>query len=180
MTRRNALLAGAVVVVGLLGWAMFVVLGRQDSVTDSPLIGKAAPSLALPSLDGSTTLALAPPGKVSVINFWAPWCVPCRGEHQMLNRATGSWSLDRVSFIGVTYQSTPGDASTFLDTVGRNVPTVIDADGTASIEFGVVGVPETFFVDAAGVVRARVTGPVSEQQLTTIVTRLLAGQPVAG
>ena len=181
MTRRNRLLAGAVVaIVGLLGWAVFVVLGRQGSVTDSPLIGKAAPAVVLQALDGSTSLQLAPPGKVSVINFWAPWCVPCRGEHQMLNQAVGLWSPDKVNFVGVTFQSSAGDASTFLDTVGRNVPTASDSDGTAAIDFGVVGVPETFFVDAGGVVRARVTGPVSKAQLTKIVTRLLAGQPAEG
>jgi len=177
--RRRALAVLVVAaVVGVLAWAAFAVLGRGDSITDSPLVGQPAPAVVLPALESDAMVRISAPGKVVVVNFWAPWCVPCLGEHQMFNRVVGTWSPDDVGFVGVAYQSATSDVTDFLDRVGRNVPTLRDDTGKASIEFGVVGVPETFFIDRDGIVRARVAGPVSERLLTDVVNRLLAGQPL--
>jgi cytochrome c biogenesis protein CcmG/thiol:disulfide interchange protein DsbE len=121
---------------------------------------------------------LSSPGQVMVINFWAPWCVPCLGEHQMLNQTVAGFAADKVRFVGIAYQSTDSDVADFLDRVGRNIPTLRDPDGVASIDFGVVGVPETFFVDPTGIVRARVAGPLTQKLLTTVIDRLLQGQSI--
>ena len=119
-------------------------------------------------------MRLDAPGKVTVINFWAPWCVPCLGEHRMLNTASATYPADQVRFVAIAYQSQLADVTGFLDRVGRNVPTLTDADGIASIDFGVTGVPETFVVDRAGIVRAHVDGALTQSKLATLVDPLLA------
>ncbi len=177
-TRVGIAVAVVTVVVGGLAWAAFAVLGSERSITDSPLVGRAAPEVVLTKVDTDELVRIAAPGKVMVVNFWAPWCVPCLAEHEMFNRITSNWSSADVGFVGVAYQSSDGDVRAFLDRVGRNVPTLRDPEGRASIEYGVAGVPETFFVDRSGVVRARVAGPVTEALVTKVVTRLLAGEPV--
>lgn len=179
MRRRLWLMAAVVLALAGAGaWAALSVLGQGASITDSPRVGKPVPNVSLRQAEGDGLVRLASPGQVVVINFWAPWCVPCLGEHQMLNRVVGSYSPDDVRFVAVSYQSDASAVSTFLDRVGRNVPALADEQGTAAIEFGVSGVPETFFVDREGVVRARVAGPLSQRLLTKIVDRLLNGQPV--
>jgi cytochrome c biogenesis protein CcmG/thiol:disulfide interchange protein DsbE len=176
-TRRIVAVVAAVVVVAGLAWAAFAVLGRDSSVADSKLVGRPVPALTLPRVEGDDGVLLAGTGTVSVINFWAPWCVPCLGEHELFNRVAPAYERDDVHFVGVVYQSEDAQVTSFLDRVGRNIPTVRDADGIASIEFGVTGVPETFFVDRDGVVRYRVAGPVSEAKLTELLGRLLGAPP---
>lgn len=156
--------------VGLLAWAGFTVLGRDGGET-SRLVGKALPALVLAEAETSEPFALAAPGKVLVINFWAPWCVPCLPEHRMLNEQATNRG-DDVVIVGIAYQSDVGDVSRFLDRVGRGTRTLVDDAGRASIEFGVTGVPETFFVDATGTVRDHVTGPVDTETFDRIVDSL--------
>ncbi len=179
--RTRWIVAAAIAaVVGGIAWAAFAVLGDDPSITDSPLVGKAAPVVVLSALERDGEVRVSAPGKVLIINFWAPWCVPCKGEHQLFNRAISQWSPDDVQMVGIAYQSDDADVSAFLDIVGRNIQTLRDDNGEASIEFGVSGVPETFFIDENGIVRARVAGPVNEKLLTTVVTRLLEGKSLDG
>ena len=178
MTARRALVVGLLVVaVAGLAWAAFAVLGRDSSVAESKLIGKPVPALTLPRVEGGDAVSLATTGAVTVVNFWAPWCVPCLGEHALFNRLAPAYDAADVRFVGVVYQSEDSQVSGFLDRVGRNVPTVRDADGLASIDFGVTGVPETFLVDRDGVVRYRIAGAVTEAELTELLAELLAATP---
>ncbi len=170
----GAALTGAIAV---LAWAAVVVLGRDPSATDSALIGKPVPNVVLDQVEGNARVPIATAGRVTVINFWAPWCVPCLGEHRMLNGAASAYDPGEVQFVGVAFQSDDAEISNFLSRVGRNVPTLRDRDGLASIEFGVVGVPETFVVDRFGVVRARVAGPLDRTRLDSLVNDALREQP---
>lgn len=179
MKRRWIVLAAVLACTVGLAWASLAVLGDDGSIVDSPLVGRAVPAVELEDLGSGDLVRLAAPGQVVVINFWAPWCVPCKAEHELFNRLAPEWA-DDVRIVGIAYQSDPTEVVTFLDGVGRAVPALLDADGRASIEFGVAGVPETFFVDRTGVVRARVSGAVSESQMRKIVERLIAGDSLDG
>jgi cytochrome c biogenesis protein CcmG/thiol:disulfide interchange protein DsbE len=132
----------------------------------SALIGKPVPALSLPALDGRTQgfgpSDLAVRGRVTIVNLFASWCVPCREEAPQLAqlaRARG------VRLIGIAYKDRPEAARAFLDDVGDPFERVgRDADGRAGIEWGISGVPETFVIDGHGVIRGRF-GPLSPDGL---------------
>ena len=159
--RWKWLLGGAVVAVPLL---LGIGLTRDPSFIPSMAVGHQVPAFALEPLAGAGTVssqALA--GKPFVVNFWASWCVSCREEHPMLialgERAARSGGF---AVVGVNYRDDPEAARGYLDRHGRfPYPSGVDGRGRLGIDFGVYGMPETFFVDAAGIVRARHVGPLT-------------------
>lgn len=177
MNRRRIQIVLLAIVVAGVAWAAFVVMGRDSDVSPSALIGRPAPQVTLDRFDGSGPTALAEPGVVNVVNFWAPWCVPCRSEHRDLGALRSQWDVAQVRLVGVTFQSDLAAIGRFLDEVGDGVPTVTDADGLAAIEFGVVGVPETFVIDRAGIVRRRFAGPVDTAELQRVIDEMLLEGP---
>jgi cytochrome c biogenesis protein CcmG/thiol:disulfide interchange protein DsbE len=135
----------------------------------SALIGRPAPALTLQGLGGQgfdgrgiAPADLAAPGRVTLVNVFASWCIPCREEApqlQQLARARG------VRLIGIAYKDKPEAASAFLAQYGNPFQRVaLDADGRAGIEWGISGVPETFVLDQHGVVRGHF-GPLSQDGL---------------
>jgi cytochrome c biogenesis protein CcmG/thiol:disulfide interchange protein DsbE len=171
-----------VAIVSATALLAFVFIGRfgQDPrLVDSPLIGKPVPDLRLEYLEQEGSLAFSDlRGEILVVNFWASWCIPCRSEHPTLTSASAAYENRGVRFVGVSYQDQPAAAIAFLDELGRgaNYSYVVDPDSRATVEFGVFGVPETFFVDAEGIIRARVQGEVSPTVLGRTVEDLLAGR----
>ena len=91
-----------------------------------------------------------------MVNFFASWCVPCRSEHAELARAASNLQDSGVKFIGVVYQDRPDAARQFLSELGTSYDVVTDPGSRAAIDFGMFGVPETFFVDATGSVAGKV------------------------
>jgi cytochrome c biogenesis protein CcmG/thiol:disulfide interchange protein DsbE len=148
----------------------------------SALIGKPAPAVSLPALEGLTDGGRTVPGfatadlgkgEVTVVNFWASWCVPCVDEHPMLvalKAATG------VKLYGINYKDQAATARRFLGRYGNPFTAVgVDANGRAAIEWGVTGMPETFIVNAKGEIVYKHVGPISAQALETkIIPRVRA------
>jgi cytochrome c biogenesis protein CcmG/thiol:disulfide interchange protein DsbE len=152
----------------------------------SARLGQAATTLALPLLDGETgadgtraTWSIEEArGRIVVVNFWASWCVPCRAEHAALTAAAEQYHDDGVEFVGILHNDAEGSARAFLDELGRSYPSVTDPGSRAAVEYGVRGVPETFFVDRDGVIVGNVVGPVDLPLLTrTLDQMLLGGEP---
>ena len=176
MTRnRIAVAAAAAVLITVALAAVFAGrFGEDPRAVASPLVGKPAPTRELPMLDGSGVLSLDDlAGNVVVVNFWASWCVPCRREHAELAAAARRYEGQSVRFVGVVYQDKEGDARRFLDELGRPYDNVTDPGSRAAIDFGLFGVPETFFIDRDGIVRSRITGPVTTDAVAAAVDPLL-------
>ena len=145
----------------------------------SPLIDKPAPVFRLAQLQDSAE-TLAPQdmqGKVWIFNVWASWCAPCREEHPLLVAMARE---EKVAIVGLNYKDDTRNAQEWLLRLGDPyLMTAVDQDGRAGIDWGVYGVPETFVIDAAGVVRHKVVGPLTQQtwsrEVEPVLRRLRAG-----
>ena len=158
---------------GALAWFLYAGLSLNPREVPSPLIGKPAPAFALPRLDDPTQTVKREDllGKVWVMNVWASWCAPCREEHPLVV----AFARERkVPVIGLNYKDRPGDARTWLERLGNPyAATLIDFDGKVGIDFGVYCVPETFVIDAQGVVRFKHVGVLTRQVISQKIEPLL-------
>jgi cytochrome c biogenesis protein CcmG, thiol:disulfide interchange protein DsbE len=139
----------------------------------SPLIGKPVPHFQLAQLHApdQTFSPEQMKGKVWLLNVWASWCVSCRAEHPVLNEFART---GQVEIIGLNYKDEPADARQWLAQLGNPYTiSVMDTEGTAGLDWGVYGVPETFVIDKKGLVRFKLTGPVDPNNLQTEIMPLL-------
>ena len=151
-------------------------LGDGDpSRIPSALIGRPAPPTALPALDGLVSAGAPIPGldpaafkgKVSIVNVWASWCVPCHDEAPLL---TTLGQDKRLQLIGINYKDAPDNARRFLGHYGNPFGIVgVDGNGRASIEWGVYGVPETFIVGRDGIIAYKMVGPVTPENFDSVL-----------
>ncbi len=152
--------------------------GTDPRIIDSPLIGSQVAPLELEYLAGDGTMHLDDlRGDIVVVNFWASWCLPCRAEHRYLTSANRTYGSRGVRFVGVVHQDSKAAARAFLEELGwgENYLYVVDPESIAAVEFGLFGVPETFFIDRDGVIAAKIAGPVTDSSLEGTLDRLLAG-----
>ena len=127
----------------------------------SPLIGKAAPAFELPVLQqpGRNFGPADMRGKVWLLNVWASWCVSCRDEHPVLVELSKKGVLP---ILGLNYKDKDDEAQRWLQQFGNPYQlSAVDADGRIGIDYGVYGVPETYLIDAEGVIRYKQIGPVT-------------------
>ena len=173
MARKLVFLVPAALFAVLLV-AFAVGLRHDPHMLPSALIDRPAPDFALPGLyetaDGLTGKDLG--GQVTLVNFFASWCAPCREEHpelMALARRPG------VTLDGIAYKDKPEDSRRFLDRLGNPFAHVgIDRDGTTAIDFGVYGVPETYVVDGTGHIRYRHVGPLTAEDVKEKILPLIA------
>jgi len=148
-------------VFGLLIVVFTIGLDRDPTFVPSPLIGKIAPAFELPLLrDPARQLTDADlRGQVTLLNVWATWCVGCRQEHETLNRIA---SLGLVPIYGLNWKDDRALAEDWLSKLGNPyTATGFDGDGRVAIDWGVYGAPETFLIDASGVVLYRHISPLT-------------------
>ncbi|MBI2162426.1 MAG: TlpA family protein disulfide reductase [Candidatus Rokubacteria bacterium] len=140
----------------------------------SPLVGRPAAAFTLTTFDGAPLSLEAQRGKVVVVNFWASWCYPaCYEEAPVLERNWRRYRDRGVVVIGVDIQDTVEAAQKFIRDFDLTFPNVRDATGKVSVDYGVYGVPETFFVDRQGRIRAKHVGAVTDEVFRRHVDRLL-------
>ena len=174
-SRRLAVLLPLAVFLAVA--ALFLVrLGAGDpSRIPSALIGHAAPQTSLPPIDalvrdghpvpGLSTADFS--GAVTVVNVWASWCVPCHDEAPLLMRLAED---KRIRVVGINQKDRPENARRFLGRYGNPYAAVgADANGRASIEWGVYGVPENFVVGRDGKIAYKLVGPITADNLETVV-----------
>jgi len=168
-------LIGAVIVVaGLLTTLFGFGLTRDPSILQSSLVGRRGPGFALPTLDASRVIRLSDlRGQVVVINFWASWCAACRQEHPNLLAAWERYRDQGVVLLGIDYQDSSAAAKAFMKQMGGDWPILTDPESRVAIDYGVYGVPETFFIGRDGVVDLKHVGASSYALLTDEIQRLL-------
>lgn len=178
----SGLKVAAWAVVGLTA-VLAVVLasrfGSDPALSESPLLGKPMPDANLPRLVGEGEVDLGDfEGDILVVNFFASWCLECRLEHDALVAASDSFAGSGVRFVGIAYQDDPVDALGFLEEEGLSPSTeyLLDEGSRAAIAFGVVGVPETYFVDADGTVVGRIIGPTDALTLGSTIDAIRRGE----
>lgn len=147
-----------------LGWLLFTGLGRDPRQIPSPLIGHPLPTFSATTLDGETFKSASLAGRPAIVNVWASWCPPCVDEHSVLLELAAQRG-GIPSIVGILYQDTADGARGFLARYGEaGWPNLLD-DGRIAIDLGVTGPPETFFVDARGIVRGHVIGPLTKAEV---------------
>jgi cytochrome c biogenesis protein CcmG/thiol:disulfide interchange protein DsbE len=160
LTGQALALAAVAGMLGLLVW-------RLTHQSHPPKIGGPAPVFSLRRLDGSGKVDLASlRGKPVVLNFWASWCVPCKGEAAALEAAYRRYHSQGVVFLGIDYHDVTGDARAFVSHHDVTYPTVQDGSGMVGDRYGITGVPETYFVDRQGrLVGFHIAGPITDAKL---------------
>jgi cytochrome c biogenesis protein CcmG/thiol:disulfide interchange protein DsbE len=185
--RRRALVLVPLAVFLVLAAVFFVRLetGGDSSVVPSALIGSPAPAFALAPLEGLTRDNASVPGlaradligKLTLVNIWASWCVPCRAEHPVLTELARD---DRLRVVGINYKDNPENARRFLGQLGNPYAAIgTDTTGRSAIDWGVYGVPESFLVGADGTILFKWVGPLSPEivagRLMPEIEKALAG-----
>lgn len=170
---RWAIPLAAVPVLLLLGYGF-----RSDPrEIPTPLIGKPAAPFSLKTFSGDQFSLEAARGRVVVVNFWASWCFPaCYEEAPALERAWQRYKDRGIVMIGIDIQDKDEAARKFLAQFGHTFPNAPDPMGRVSVDYGVYGVPETFFIDRAGRVRFKQVGAVTDQIFSHHLDLLLAEQ----
>lgn len=141
----------------------------------SPLIDKPAPAFKLPVLNeaGKTFSPEAMRGQVWLLNVWASWCGACREEHPLLMEMSRSGVLP---IVGLDYKDTDAEGSAVLSQAGNPYKLVAtDADGRVGIDYGVYGVPETYVIDKAGIIRYKQIGPITDEALRDKILPMVKG-----
>jgi cytochrome c biogenesis protein CcmG/thiol:disulfide interchange protein DsbE len=172
MTVRRLLYLIPVIVFAAVGIGLAVGLTRDPGTLPSALLDRPVPAFELPALEGGDGLSSADlKGRVSLVNVFASWCVPCRIEHPVLMRL----AQEGVPIFGINYKDPPDQAQAWLAELGDPFEKIgADRNGRVGIEWGVYGVPETFVVDAEGRIRHRHVGPIQARDLERTLLPILA------
>ena len=166
---RFAIVGVFLALLALLG----VGLTLNPREVPSPLVGKPAPAFQLPRLGSAERFSPSDMrGKVWLLNVWASWCVTCRDEHPVL---VDFARTKRAPLVGLNYKDQNDDALKWLSRFGDPYQfSVVDADGRIGIDYGVYGVPETYLIDRAGVIRFKQIGPVTPELLKGKILPMIA------
>lgn len=172
--RRALFILPLLVIAALLGLFLRGLDPARDPASlPSALIGKPVPDFSLAGIDAASPgLATADfRGKVTLLNFFASWCAPCRAEHPLLRELA---ERDGIRLVGIAYKDRPSDSRSFLDELGNPFALLgADESGRVGIDFGLTGVPETYIVDRDGIIRYRLPQPLDAARIEAEILPLV-------
>lgn len=151
-------------------WLFATSFGNNPRAIPSMLEGEPAPDFTLVDLDGTPVTLSELKGTPVVVNFWSTWCGPCKYEHPYLLQAARS--NPDVRFLGVIYNDEPEKCRRYLAQAGSAYPHLVDASSRTAIDYGVGGVPETFFINRAGEIVHKQNGPLDNRALSFHLSRI--------
>lgn len=163
--------------IGILTGLLAFGFTRDPKIVKSPLIGLPAANFTVSELNTGEPLELAGlKGSAVLLNFWASWCAACRDEAPLLEAAHQKWGGDQGNFrvIGIAIQDTVEDARKFAKRFGKTYYLALDKPtGDIAINYGVYGVPESFFIDAEGIIRFKHIGALTKEMIWKQVPALI-------
>jgi cytochrome c biogenesis protein CcmG, thiol:disulfide interchange protein DsbE len=175
MRRRLIVLLPLIGFLALAALFLFRLGAGDPSRLPSVLIGHPVPNTPLPPVEGLVRDGVPVPGiaatdfngAVSLVNVWASWCVPCHDEAPLLMQLAQD---KRIRVLGINYKNQPDNARRFIGRYGNPFAAVgADTAGRAAIDWGVYGVPETFVVDRDGRIAYKLVGPISADNIETVL-----------
>jgi cytochrome c biogenesis protein CcmG, thiol:disulfide interchange protein DsbE len=166
-----------VLLLSLLGYAVF---GNKVFLKPSPLVGHKAADFTLELFNGDKLKLSDLRGKAVLLNFWASWCIPCKDEAPALEGAWRKYKDKPVVFIGIDVWDDKSSALTYLKQFDGGYMNGIDPKGKIAVDYGVGGVPETYFIDTSGKVIDKYIGPLTEEMIDYFLKRALLPSPLNG
>jgi len=161
-------------------WLGLVRSGINDIgliVNDTPgeitSLARPAPLFSAKALDGTVIDISQMKGKVLMIDFWSSWCKPCESEAPILSRTFSKYPHEDIAFVGIAIWDKTDDVEEFLDKFDSTYPTVIDKTGVIAIRYGVIGIPEKYFIDRNGSIVAKYIGPINEDTLKQVLDSMI-------
>ena len=174
---RGALVA-VLVIVAIVGFLVVVLATREPAknrVADSPLVGRPAPAVVGPTLDGTDFDLAAERGRWVLVNFFATWCAPCRQEHDDLVAFDENHEdVGDAGVVSVVFDDSTAEARAFFEEHGGRFPVVVGDDGDIALDYGVAKVPESYLISPGGVIVAKIIGGVTAQGLEELLARFSA------
>jgi cytochrome c biogenesis protein CcmG, thiol:disulfide interchange protein DsbE len=165
-------LATLALMAGFFAWSLMA--GRDPASIGSVMVGRPAPRLDVRALrDGDKPLtdAILRTGQPTIVNFFASWCTPCLAEHPLFTRLA---QRDGAVIIGIAWKNKPEEARAWLKRLGDPFTAAgYDLDGSMAVNWGLSGVPETFLIDAHGIVRLHIRAPILEKDVESRILPLL-------
>jgi len=173
MGRRNSLIVIGVIMVAFGYWYTLPntdVNKPSSSTAKSVKVEQTLPPFTLPSLDGSE-VTVGQPGKITVINFWATWCPPCKEEMPELE-IFAKKNQEKVNFYAINLQESNEKVSDFISKYKYTMPVLLDKEGTIGKQFQVTAIPTTIIVNQQGMVKFRKSGGMTGNELEDIINKL--------
>jgi len=171
-TNLSAILAFTAIIVFI--FIMYLALfSKNTKIPESPLLGKTAPSFTLKTFDNKTIDLNSLKGKSIVLNFWSSWCIPCKDETSALNRANLRYMDYDIVYIGVNIWDDKENALNFISSYPSHYTNAYDPLNEIHVNFGIQGVPETFFINKEGIILNRFQGELNDNILNYFSNQLL-------
>ncbi len=165
----------AMVFIGFLGLLVWGMLNKEPitGLSGITMVNRPAPDFTLTTFTGDTISLAGLKGKPIVINFWASWCPPCRIEAPLLERTWRAYKDRGVIFIGVDIQDKEEDALNYIREFDITYPNAPDPTGEVSIDYGVSGLPVTFFISRKGEIVRRWVGAIEKEVLISAIEEIM-------